>query len=254
MIDVWTTEFPAVTGEKTRKVYVYLPTSYEKDNEKRYPVLYMFDGHNVFFDSDATYGKSWGMGEYMDYTDTEMIIAAVECNTAPGNSRLSEYSTFSFSDSRFGKVTGRGKKTMEWFVKVFKPEIDSSYRTLTGREDTFIAGSSIGWLMSLYAVLKYNKYFSAAAALSPSIWTNREKIFELIEKTRIRKGTKIYMDYGSQELKNHKDMLENFSDMTSELMKKGVFVSSRIVPNGTHSEASWEMQVPFIISELLYGR
>ena len=51
MIDVWTTEFPAVTGEKTRKVYVYLPTSYEKDNEKRYPVLYMFDGHNVFFDS-----------------------------------------------------------------------------------------------------------------------------------------------------------------------------------------------------------
>ena len=191
MIDVWTTEFPAVTGEKTRKVYVYLPTSYEKDNEKRYPVLYMFDGHNVFFDSDATYGKSWGMGEYMDYTDTEMIIAAVECNTAPDNSRLSEYSPFSFSDSRFGKVTGRGKKTMEWFVKEFKPEIDSRYRTLTGREDTFIAGSSMGGLMSLYAVLKYNKYFSAAAALSPSIWTNREKTFELIEKTRIRKGTKI---------------------------------------------------------------
>ncbi len=52
--------YPAVNGEEERRAYVYLPTMYEADPDRRYPVLYMFDGQNVFFDSDATYGKSWG--------------------------------------------------------------------------------------------------------------------------------------------------------------------------------------------------
>ena len=58
MIKKWNITYPAHTGEEQRGVYLYLPESYDFDSGRRYPVLYMFDGHNVFFDSDATYGLS----------------------------------------------------------------------------------------------------------------------------------------------------------------------------------------------------
>ena len=70
MIKKWSVSYPAVNGTEQRRVYVYLPTMYEADPDRRYPVLYMFDGQNVFFDEDATFGKSWGLANYLDYTDT----------------------------------------------------------------------------------------------------------------------------------------------------------------------------------------
>ena len=66
MIETWAVPVQPVTGREPRKVYVYLPRAAEKDPFARFPVLYMFDGNNVFFDTDATYGKSWGMGDYLD--------------------------------------------------------------------------------------------------------------------------------------------------------------------------------------------
>ena len=90
MIKRFKISYPLADGtEELRNAYIYLPKGYhkEKNQNKRYPVLYMFDGHNVFFDSDATYGKSWGMKEYMDKTKTQMIIAAVECNHSPNHGR-----------------------------------------------------------------------------------------------------------------------------------------------------------------------
>ena len=89
MIQKWDVTIPALTGEEPRGVYLYLPADYDYAPERRYPVLYMFDGHNVFFDSDATYGKSWGLGEYLDAYGVPLIVAAVECNHHPDNGRLS---------------------------------------------------------------------------------------------------------------------------------------------------------------------
>ena len=63
MIETWSLRYPAVGGEEERRAYLYLPTMYKTQPERRFPVLYMFDGQNVFFDQDATYGKSWGLGE-----------------------------------------------------------------------------------------------------------------------------------------------------------------------------------------------
>ena len=154
MIDKWNITIPELTGEESRRAYIYLPDSWQRNPELRYPVLYMFDGHNVFFDEDATYGKSWGMGEYLDAAQTQLIVAAVECNHHPDNGRLSEYSPWTFSNSDTGRVRGRGKTTMEWLVRSFKPAIDQEFPTLPGRNDTFIAGSSMGGLMALYAVME----------------------------------------------------------------------------------------------------
>ena len=242
---------PALTGEKKRRAYIYLPKSYFRDQDRRYPVLYMFDGHNVFFDNDATYGVSWGLKDYLDYDKTELIVAAVECNHGKNHDRLKEYSPFTFFDEHLGKIRGLGPKTMSWFTKSFKPFIDEHYRTLADRDHTYIAGSSMGGLMAIYALFRYNHIFSKAAALSPSLWTDPAQLKELIAMYSVRENTTLYMDYGSLEMANHEGMRELFKEFSELLYDKGVFLTSRIVPYGEHCEACWAKQVPVFINILL---
>ena len=245
--------FPLADGTAERRTaYIYLPESYEWEPGKRYPVLYMFDGHNVFFDSDATYGKSWGMQEYMNRTKTQMIIAAVECNHSPNNGRLEEYSPFTFKDDQFGFIPGRGKATMEWFVNVFKRQIDRDYRTLSDRAHTFIAGSSMGGLMSIFALMEYNHIYSKAAALSPSLWASPVELRNMLSTASILPDTTLYMDYGSEEFGNQKNMRRTFGELSTLLMWRKVNLHCRIVPGGTHCEASWEKQIPFFMETFMY--
>ena len=253
MVDVWDLTIPELTGEERRRAYVYLPPEAEENPRKRFPVLYMFDGHNVFFDDHATYGKSWGMADYLDATGTPLIVAAVECNHSPDGGRLSEYSPFTFDDYVFGHIDGRGWETMEWFVNVFKPYIDANYPTKPGRKHSYIAGSSRGGLMSLFAVTASNHVFSRAAALSPSLWCAPEQLDELLRTAPIRRETVVYMDYGTRELR-HRGMTRRFSHVSSLLMGRGVWLSTRLVPWGDHCEASWERQIPFFLNTLLYER
>ncbi len=253
MLEKWDIAIPELTGDALRSVYVYIPDSCQEDPERRYPVLYMFDGHNVFYDEDATYGKSWGMLDYMDRTGTEMIIAAVECNHSPDGGRLSEYSPFTFSDPKLGHITGRGKTTMDWWVNTFKPLIDRHYPTLPDRRHTFIAGSSMGGLMSLYALLEYNTVFSRAAALSPSIWFAAKQLDAMIRSARLAPDTVLYMDYGSREIHFHPNMRHRFGQVASLLIDREIQLSCRIVPGGDHCEASWERQIPFFFNTLLYN-
>ena len=253
MIRKWNITVPARCGDQIRRAYVYLPGSYEYEINRYYPVLYMFDGHNVFFDEDATYARSWRLGQYLDETGTDLIVAAVECDRSPDNSRLCEYSPFDFTSKQDGFIEGRGRLTMEWFVNSFKPYIDKFYRTMPGRDTTFIAGSSMGGLMSLYAVLEYNDVFSRAAALSPSLWTDPKKISELIKNSSPRRGTVLYMDYGSEEMRGRKTMYKAFSRTASLLLEKKIFLDCRIVPGGQHCEESWDRQNAFFISTLMYN-
>ena len=139
MIKIWKEKIPKLSGDAERRVYLYLPDSYEKEPDRRYPVMYMFDGHNVFFDSDATYGKSWGMYDYMNKSGKQLIIVAVECNHQ-GNSRLQEYSPINFENATLGKMKGKGRVYMNWLVNTLKPSIDAQYRTLPDRLNTIICG------------------------------------------------------------------------------------------------------------------
>lgn len=252
MVATWDITIPELTDDEPRRAYVYLPDSYDDEPDTYYPVLYMFDGHNVFFDTDATYGKSWGMKEYMDFTETPLIIAAVECNHSPDNGRLSEYSPFDFDDPGLGSFTGRGRITMDWMTRTFKREIDANFRTLPDRKHTFIAGSSMGGLMSLYAVLQYNHVFSRAAALSPSLWVAPDQLDEMIRRSRPKSDTVLYMDYGAREIDFRSGMQRRFSRVSSLLLNRRVLLTARIVPGGTHTEASWEQQIPFFMNTLLY--
>ena len=246
MVKKWNVKIPKLSGEKERRAYIYLPASYESSPEKRYPVMYMFDGHNVFFDSDATYGKSWGMNRFMEESKKELIIVGVECNHE-GNRRLVEYSPMSYENSTMGRIKGKGNVYMNWLVNDLKVYIDKNYRTLPDRRNTIIAGSSMGGLMALYGATVYNHIFQRAACLSPSLWVAPGKVLEIVARAHVRRDTCIYMDYGSLEIFNHAANAEALISTSHLLLTKRVNLALRIVPDGSHSEASWEKQIPIFM-------
>lgn len=164
MIHEFFVTVPAPAGEEERRAYVYLPRGY--DGIRRFPVLYLFDGQTAFYDHRAPYGESLRLGEYLDAHNVPVIAAAVECDA---KNRLTEYSPFPFR-SEYGDSEGKGENYMRWLTGAFKPYIDERYATLPQRENTYVAGSSMGGLMSLYALSCFSGTFIGAAALSPSLW------------------------------------------------------------------------------------
>ena len=242
MIKQWDVTIPALSGDMKRLVYLYLPEDYETSG-KRYPVMYMFDGHNVFYDTHATYGKSWGMGEYLDASRKDLIIVAVECNHQ-GNKRLEEYSPVDFVFPDVGQVPGNGKVYMDWLVEELKPYIDAHYPTLPDRDHTSIAGSSMGVLMALYAVCDYNRVFRKAACVSPSFWMSKDKVLEIVTGADIATDSAVYINYGSLELPNHTSSSEALVAVARTLLTRRVNVMLKIVPGGIHNESSWEKQIP----------
>ena len=246
MVKKWDVVIPKLSGDMARKAYIYLPDSYKKKKEQRYPVMYMFDGHNVFFDEDATFGKSWGMNKFLQESGKELIIVAVECNHE-GNRRLIEYAPITYTNSEHGKIRGKGNVMMHWMVNTLKPYIDENYRTLPDRLNTILAGSSMGGLMALYGVCAYNHVFQRAACLSPSLWVSPGKVLEMVARAHIRRDTCVYMDYGENEMFNHAAAQEAIISTAHLLLTKRVNLALRIVPGGTHSEASWEKQIPIFM-------
>lgn len=250
MILVQKIQTPTLPTKKPRRLYVCLPKDYDR-SDRRYPVLYMFDGHNVFYDSHATFGKSWGMKAYLQKAKLPLIVVAVECNHE-GFRRLHEYAPWSFHAPKpYGDIEGLGKITMDWFTKELKPAIDATYRTLPDRAHTMIAGSSMGGLMSLYAIVAYNDVFSRAAALSPSLWTCRKELPALIRECPMQKPTRIYLDYGSAETEIHRFALPALFDTARQLSKGGADVAAIVAPGAHHCEADWEKRIPTFMDYLM---
>ena len=251
MIITETVTVPTPAGEEERLAYFYLPAGYEKQPRRRWPVIYFFDGHNVFFDEDATYGKSWGLGKYLDAHGTQLIVAAVECDHSPDGGRLSEYSPYTFDDSYFGHVDGRDEEFMQWMINAFKPYVDDTFRTMPDRAHTMIAGSSMGGLMTIYAVTAHNDVFSRGAALSPSVGFSNADLLDTILGARIGRGTVLYMDMGEKEL-GGRGRRKELMNVAEALLMKNVKLSFRVVPGGSHCEASWEKQIPVFLPALMY--
>lgn len=229
-----------------REVFVYLPDELKNPAcDKRYPVLYMFDGHNLFFDEMATYGTCWGLKEYMD-AHPHAIIVAPECNHE-GHKRLEEYSPYDFSYGEVGDIHGTGRAYMEWLVGELKPYVDGNYPTLPDREHTAIGGSSMGGLMSLYGITAYNHVFSAAACLAPSVRFALSDCKAEIKKAKIAPGTRVYISWGEKETRGKHQMAlytANALEIAHKLQDKGAVVYPYFQLNGKHCEADWRRQLP----------
>ncbi|MBQ7885531.1 MAG: alpha/beta hydrolase [Clostridia bacterium] len=244
MLHTWTLTIPQLEpAGLERRAYLYLPAAYDEEPDRRFPVLYMLDGQNVFLDSEASFGRSWRMYDYLNWSEAPVIVVAVASNPI-GNNRLCEYSPFTHEEPGLGEIEGRGRVMMDWMVRVLKPQIDRHFRTLPGREDTAIAGSSMGGLLSLYAACCYSGVFSRIACLSPSVWVDPGRVRKMLRRARIKPDTTVYLDYGADEIDNHEDTAGVLPSVFQSLYAQGVNLTFRIIPHGVHSEACWEEQVP----------
>lgn len=235
-----------------RPLHIYVPDGYF-ESEERYPVMYFFDGHNLFFDEDATYGKCWGLKTFLDGWDKDMIVVGIECGH-DGEERLSEYLPYpADKGSWFDKFEPMGDVTMQWILSEVKPMIDLEYRTIPFRECTGIAGSSMGGLMSLFAAVRYNRWFSKAGCVSSAIGFCMRPLMADMKKNPISPDTRIYLSWGSREAHGGKDPeKDDRSSKTYGWNKKvadyaenqGAAVKLRCQVGGGHCEADWEKLVP----------
>lgn len=247
MLIKWNATIPKLSGNKPRKAYVWLPDDYEANPEKRYGVLYMFDGHNIFRDEYAAFGKSWGMEDYMRATGKDLIVVAVECNHE-GNHRLMEYSPVTYRNKEHGLISGKAPVYMNWLVNQLKPYVDNTLRTLPDRDHTSLAGSSMGGLIALYGISAYNHIFRQAACLSPSLWVAPVKLAAMIARSKYTPDTSIYLSYGQNEMGNHSANRRIINTISNELYTKGVNLTARIVRDAYHCEAAWEKEVPIFMN------
>ena len=248
MIIIRKIQIPGLPTKKPRRLYISLPRDYDR-SDRRYPVLYMFDGHNVFYDRHATHGKSWGMREYLQKSKQPIIVVGIECNPE-GHRRLSEYSPWDFEAWDLGPIEGRGRETMDWITGDLKSAIDAEFRTMPGREHTLIAGSSMGGLMAFYAAVAYNKTFSRAAALSPCLFLHPDRLKTLVAGTMIASPTRVYMDVGSEETEEHPEERSLLFEMAAVLSDAGAHVAAAVIPGAEHNEAAWEKRVPVFMRYL----
>ena len=233
-----------------RPLHIWLPEDYY-DCFDYYPVMYFFDGHNLFRNEDATYGKSWGMKEFLEQWGKDMIVVGIECGHE-GYERLSEYLPYP-AVGHFAQFEPWGEKTMDWIVHEIKPVIDRDYRTIPFRECTAIGGSSMGGIMALFAAVHYNRWFSKAACVSSAMGFCMRPLMNDLRTSAISPDTRIYLSWGTREawgLKNTER--EDRSSKTYGWNKRvadhlaglGCAVKLHCQVGGGHCEADWERLVP----------
>ena len=240
---------------QNRPLHIWLPDDYYETDE-RYPVMYFFDGHNLYYDKDATYGKSWGLKEFMDNWGKDMIIVGVECSMT---NRLVEYCPYHFTKGFLGEIVGTGETTMRWIIDEVKPMIDCEFRTMPFRECTAIGGASMGGLMSLYAAVRHNRWFSKAACLSSTIGPCMEDFREDIAQNAISADTRVYLSWGTEEgggsslyprNDTNRSMEGRNADLAQRIGLHGAATRIYGQPGGHHCEADWEKQVPSFMNFL----
>ena len=232
--------------DRKRTLRIYLPPGYHQGTE-RFPVLYMHDGQNLFDDATSYVGE-WGIDETMDALalshGLRIIVVGIDNG---GVKRMNELSPW--PNARFGAA--EGKQYMEFVVKTVKPYVDTNLRTRPEREHTAIMGSSMGGLISHYAIHEYPQVFSKAGIFSPSYWYAKE-VFDFTRAHPLPAGSRSYLLMGGKEGPEATgDMLK-----MAELMRstgKDQALESVIVPSGEHNETFWRAEFPKAVL-WLFGR
>ena len=251
-------DFTYTPKGKNRPLHIWLPDDYETSG-KSYPVMYFFDGHNLFFNEDATYGKSWGLKEFLDSWGRDLILVGIECGHE-GDERISEYLPYKvWFHKFFSKFQPMGAVTMDWIVNEIKPMIDRDYRTLPDREFTGIGGSSMGGIMALYAGVRYNHVFSKAACVSSAIGFCVRATMKDIRSCPIRPESRFFLSWGTREAYGLKDPTRQdrssrtykWNKRASDLLReRGAETMLYCQVEGKHCEADWEKQNPIYMDYL----
>lgn len=232
---------------RTRRIAALLPHNYY-ETDKRYPVLYLQDGQNLF-DDYAPYG-SWGVDKRLAMLSEvgmgEIIIISID---HAESDRMGEF-TPSFR-TKLGR--GDGKKYVRFLADTLKPYIDDHFRTLDGPQHTGIGGSSLGGLISIYAGMMYPEVYDKLMIFSPSLWVTPDIPFHLVELTNEFNG-RIYLYGGAAESTTMVPNLERFQQQLSEQQGAStVEFRLEIDPLGQHNEARWGQEFPKAIEWLFFS-
>lgn len=236
--------------DRRRRIQVYLPEGYAS-SKQRYPVLYMHDGQNLF-DDKTSFAGEWGVDEFMDTVNRKKcIIVAIDHG---GEERMQEFCPWDFrlmpDLQRLNR--GKGKAYADFLVKTLKPFIDKKYRTLRDKNNTWTAGSSMGGLISLYAVLRYPAVFGGAGVFSPSVWICKKELLQFIKQNGKKVNSRIFFYCGKMESPEMvSDMLLAFQQLAAVSKSK---MTTVIRDGGMHNEGAWRRELPlfyvFVIGKL----
>ncbi|QGK75173.1 alpha/beta hydrolase [Flavobacterium sp. SLB02] len=226
-VSTFTIEAPQL--KTTKKIWIYLPKDYSA-TAKKYSVIYMHDAQNLF-DAKTSFSGEWNVDEKLDSLKARVIVVGIE----HGNEKRIDELT-PFKNEKYGG--GNADNYLDFIVKTLKPHIDATYRTKPKAKNTIIMGSSLGGLVSYYAILKYPETFGKAGIFSPSFWFSND-IYTLTEQaTKIK--TKIYFLCGDKE---SDDMVRDMTKMERLLDTKRCYclhlTKSKIVKGGEHNEKLW---------------
>jgi predicted alpha/beta superfamily hydrolase len=225
---------PQLGNERTLRIY--LPPSYSSDSKRRYPVLYMHDGQNLFDPKTASYGTEWNIDEVVDRLvrqgEMEEVIVVGIDNTSD---RIGEYT--GSSDPKYGG--GKLDAYAAFVAQTVKPWVDRQYRTKPGREHTAVMGSSLGGLASIGIAQRYPQLFSMAGGLSSSFWWDGQ---DVLKHPPQKMPIRFYIDAGTVN-----DGLEESEAFRQALVKQGYREGSDLLfladPGGRHNEQSWASRV-----------
>ncbi len=229
---------PSVRGDREHSVRVFTPPGYEENTLQRYPVLYMQDGQNLFFPEEAFGGHHWQVEETLDVLSTMNLIKKTIVVGVYPQDRMLDYTRPGYEE--YGR----------YLVEELKPWVDATYRTRPGREQTAVAGSSLGGVVSFYLGWHHSEVFGMAAAMS-STFGYRDDLMERVQ-VEPRKPTHFYLDSGWP-----RDNYEVTRAMRNALLDRGYREGNDLLyfafPEALHNERSWglRLHLPF---QYFFGR
>ena len=243
---------------RDREILIWLPEDYQTSG-KRYPVMYINDGQNAFFDERAYSGVSWGFADFARERGLDLIMVAVPCNFEPWM-REAEYGPWKtdrvitiLETGRPGPgLGGEGEAYVRFLKDELKPYIDCTFPT--DPTDTAIAGSSAGGNISFYAALRYPEVFSKCAALSCAFWYYPMQYLKLVKEADLSSLKCLYLDRGTNEgngngfvtnLYNY-DMSMIYEALMEKTGHEHIFF--RIYEGADHNEAQWRKRVPVFMA------
>ena len=240
-----------------RNVDVWLPPSYDREPKRRYPVLYMHDGQNLFDPATSYGGVDWGVDEIMTkLVEGKEVREAIVVGVWNSPKRFFEYmpqkavpgGDTSALEGVPAEMRGPvlSDAYVEFLVHELKPFVDATYRTRAGRDDTFVMGSSMGGLISLYALCEYPKVFGGAGCVSTHWPAGGGVVVEYLKRALPRPGSHtIYFDFGTETLDA---TYEPYQRRADEVMRRAGYRENRDwmtrkFVGAEHNERSWRQRV-----------
>ena len=213
------TAFRSRFVKDSRDIIVYLPPDYNSARCRRYPVLYLHDGQNLFDAATAFNHNEWGVDEVAERLilngEVEPLIVVGIYNT--GMKRMSEYTHVPDYRGRGGLARAYGNM----IARDLKLFIDREFRTLSNSANTGLGGSSLGGLVTMYLGLRYPEVFGKLVVMSPSVWWANRDILRKVHRARYKGSQKIWLDVGTCEGINPEACLRNVKDLRDALVAKG---------------------------------